>query len=461
MSIRNYIAFLFFGTIAFPGCRKLTETSTQQQLMTSERVFSNDDGAEAAMIGVYIDMASSLKGFMNAGISLDAGLSADELNCRPQGLLPPEDSLRLNILSPGDGLSASLFKNGYLLIDELNSVLEGIRVSNGISAGVRIQLQGEAEFCRAFIYFYLVNLYGGVPLALGTDLMQNEKLPRASVDSVYAQVIRDLQDAQGLLPVNYIDAAGYTGNRTRPNRSAATALLARVWLYRGKWASADSAASALINDSRYLLEPSLDSAFLSVSREAIWQLQPVIKTIATADAYEFLSPFNRQPFVLTTNLLGAIESGDLRLAHWTKTIVVGGTGYIFPYKYHQTNPAAGATEFEMVLRLAEQYLIRAEVRAEEGNPAGAISDVNIVRARAGLPPTTATGTAAVLAAVLQERRVELMTEWGHRWLDLKRVGLADSVLSSEKSWWRTTDALYPIPDAQLQTSPGMSQNAGY
>lgn len=461
MSIRKYIAYCLLVALAGAGCRKLTETPTQQQLLTPSRVFSNDADAAAAMTGVYIEMAISLRSFMNAGISLDAGLSADELDCRPQTNLPPEDSFRRNIPTPGDGLSTLLFRNGYTLINDLNSVLEGVRASKGMSSAMRTQLEGEAEFGRAFIYFYLVNLYGAVPLALGTDLLQNEGLARASVDSVYAQVTSDLQDAQKLLPVDYVDATGYTGDRTRPNQGAATALLARVRLYRGQWSLADSAASALISDPRYLLEQSLDSVFLSVSREAVWQLQPVLKTVATADASVYLSPPGRPNFVLTPELLGVFEPGDLRRQHWTRSVVVSGTVYAYPYKYHQPSPAAGAPEYEMVLRLAEQYLIRAEARVQENNPAGAVADLNAVRKRAGLAASTPMGTAAMMAAVLQERRVELMSEWGHRWLDLKRTGLADSVLASEKPWWKTTDQLYPIPSAQLRSSPGMLQNPGY
>ncbi|HVS95769.1 MAG TPA: RagB/SusD family nutrient uptake outer membrane protein [Puia sp.] len=459
MTYRRYIAGSLFVALLCAGCRKFTETPAEQQLMTPSRVFSDDADAEAAMAGVYIDMAYGTRGFMNGAISLDAGLSADELDCRPQSLLPPEDSFRRNILSPGDGLPTALFDNGYLLVNELNSVIEGVRASASLSPAVQDRLEGEAEFGRAFVYFYLVNLYGAVPLALGTDLLQNERLGRASVDSVYAQVTADLEDAQRLLPVDYFDAPGYEGDRTRPNRATATAMLARVRLYRGQWDLADSAASVLINDPRYLLEPSLDSVFLSGSREAIWQLQPVLKNFATADAFYYLLPPGRPNFILTPDLMGAFETGDQRESHWTKGVT--GTTYFIPTKYRQTNPSAGAKEYEMVLRLAEQYVIRAEARARVGNLAGAVADVNSVRTRAGLPGTSATGTAAVLAAVLQERRVELMTEWGHRWLDLKRTVMADSTLVPEKPWWQTTDQLYPIPDAQLRSSPGMQQNPGY
>jgi hypothetical protein len=66
-----------------------------------------------------------------------------------------------------------------------------------------------------------------------------------------------------------------------------------------------------------------------------------------------------------------------------------------------------------------------------------------------------------LAAILHERQVELVAEWGHRWLDLKRVGMADAVFGSEKPGWVGTDTLYPIPAAELTANPKLVQNPGY
>jgi hypothetical protein len=84
-----------------------------------------------------------------------------------------------------------------------------------------------------------------------------------------------------------------------------------------------------------------------------------------------------------------------------------------------------------------------------------------VRARAGLAPTTAGDVGSLLAAILHERQVELVAEWGHRWLDLKRMGMANAVLGGEKPGWVGTDTLYPIPAAELTANPRLVQNPGY
>src|SRR5207245_162544 len=101
------------------------------------------------------------------------------------------------------------------------------------------------------------------------------------------------------------------------------------------------------------------------------------------------------------------------------------------------------TEYYMMLRLAEQYLIRAEARAQQNNLAGSILDLNVIRTRAGLQNLSASLTQAqVLRAVEQERRIELFAELGHRWLDLKRTGQATAILAPIKPNWNSNAQLY-------------------
>lgn len=115
----------------------------------------------------------------------------------------------------------------------------------------------------------------------------------------------------------------------------------------------------------------------------------------------------------------------------------------------------------MVIRLAELYLIRAEARAKQNNITGSQEDLNRIRNRSGLANITANTLSLLLSAIEQERRIELMMEWGHRWLDLKRTGRVNGIISSLKSSWQPTDALYPIPKYELETNPFLVQNPGY
>jgi hypothetical protein len=153
----------------------------------------------------------------------------------------------------------------------------------------------------------------------------------------------------------------------------------------------------------------LNSVFLANSSEAIWQLLPVLSFINTADGISFV-PFSttaKPAYVVTDGLLNAFENNDQRKANWLKSNVVSGQSYFYPYKY-KVNVSPTIIEHNMVLRLAEQYLIRAEARAEQNNIPGAQADLNVIRTRAGLPNTTATDKTSLSDAIQQERRIEFL-----------------------------------------------------
>ena len=119
----------------------------------------------------------------------------------------------------------------------------------------------------------------------------------------------------------------------------------------------------------------------------------------------------------------------------------------------------------MVLRLAEQYLIRAEARAMQNNLQGAISDMDVIRQRAGIDLIAdidpGIDREALLDLILEERKKELFAEWGHRWLDLKRSGTVSAVLGPIKPLWQDTDALFPIPGEEREKNSNLTQNEGY
>src|SRR5690606_23546179 len=118
-------------------------------------------------------------------------------------------------------------------------------------------------------HFYLLNLFGDVPLVLSSDYRVNAKLPRSNSSDVYSQIVADLKAAQELLPNDY----EFSNNeRTRPNRLAATALLARVYLYWGDWVNSESESTKILDQGLVSLNEDLSQVFLKNSKEAIWQL---------------------------------------------------------------------------------------------------------------------------------------------------------------------------------------------
>jgi hypothetical protein len=116
-----------------------------------------------------------------------------------------------------------------------------------------------------------------------------------------------------------------------------------------------------------------------------------------------------------------------------------------------------ATDPSYIIRIAEVYLIRAEARAQQNELTGALSDLNVIRNRAGLANSTAAAQQDILLAIENENRVEFALE-PHRWFDLVRTGRAQAVLGITDA----TKLLFPIPVNEVTLSNGvLTQNPGY
>ena len=497
--IRALVGCLLIASVAC-SCKKLVEAGQPMSSITTEKTFGTNALADAALAGLYSQMMTNNGNmlFSNGGTTIYTGMSADELVSFAGASAAPIYQFYTNHLLKDNFLPDGLFwQPAYKLIYGANAAIEAIEASTSpqLLDSARNVLTGEAKFIRAFSYFYLTNIYGDVPLVLTTDFTKTVSMARTPKEDVYAQMVLDLKDAQQLLMNDYSTAKG---ERIRVNKWAATALLARVYLYQQNWAEAETEASAVIGNNQYGLKTNMNDVFLNNSNEAIWQLQQNVTVMprnATWEAVNFmpairispLSPADQAgllvPFIfnmyvksfipnyyLTSELANAFEPNDLRKSIWVDSTPTpidtpyNGIAYYYPAKY-TTQVATGnaITQYYMVLRLAEQYLIRAEARAQQSKTAEAAADLNVLRTRAGLPNTTATAKTDLLVAVAQERRVELFTEWGHRWFDLKRTGKASEVLGAmpAKQPWSDNSLLYPISTIELSNDPRLQQNPGY
>ncbi|MHB8207637.1 RagB/SusD family nutrient uptake outer membrane protein [Mucilaginibacter sp.] len=441
------------------ACKKLAEVNAPPNLLTSNEVFNNDQTATSAVLGIYAKMMAGGTNITNSAASAYTGLSSDELRYIPVTNANITQFFSNDILSTNSIISSNFWNFGYQTIYQANSCIGAIKESKALTLATQNQLLGECELTRAFVYFYMVNIFGGVPLVTGTDYVTNSTLPRASSDAIYKQIIADLTDAQRLLNENYPE-----GDKLRPNKWAATALLARVYLYQRNWQQAQSMADLVINSGTYSLESDANNVFSTTSNEAIWQMTSVVSGVPTPDGQIFLpsSTTVKPNFALTDNLLNAFEPGDKRKVDWVKSNNVSGQNYSYPFKYQVRSSVANEfTQYYTIMRLAEQYLIRAESNVYLNKLTDAKADLNIVRSRAGLANTTATTSQDIITAIQNERRIEFFAEWGDRWFNLKRTATADSVLQSEKVSWKSTDALYPIPQSQIQSNSALKQNPGY
>lgn len=491
------VLFIGFAFVTLQcSCRKFIEVPPPAGTITTNTVYTSDATAISVLTALYGSMNNSpIQG--SGSISMYAGLSADEYTLNGGITSISFLGYYRNALSQLDQTNLSGGEHWdpiYKYIFKCNAAIEGLNGSSGLTLIVKQQLLGEAMFMRAFFYFYLVNEFGEVPLALTTDPEINTHLARTPKIDVYSRILTDLQDAISLLSDKYLDVTllNSTIERTRPTKWAASALLSRVYLYLGEYAKAEQLASSVIDNTMlYECLSNIKDVFLKNSREAIWQLQPTEINFNTIEAQALIIPQAgpsigasvANPVYLSKQLLRSFETNDKRAicGNWIDTTIYklnstknDTVSYPNKYKFYANDPtittATGTKnmkEYFMVLRLGEQYLIRAEARAQLGNIGGAQSDLNTLRVRAGLDLTTAGDKNSLMDAILHERQVELFSEWGHRWFDLKRTNKLNQImdvvtpLKAAGATWQYYQQWYPIPLKELLSAPNIWQNEGY
>lgn len=449
--IKSFIGLTLITTIF--SCKKYLAIDQPVDQLTRTTVFNDPKTIEAAVNGLYGQSFSS--SFFNYATEFYPGMFADEFYFA----YPFYDVFKNNAYTDQSTLLPALWSNGYSVIYEANDLIGSLAATTVIPADLRFRYTGEAKFFRAFSYFMLSNLYGDVPLILSTDAIKTSLQPRTSRDSVIGQVISDLKDAESAL-------ISSSNPITKVTPAAVTAMLARVYLYKKDWINAEMKATQVIGAHQFALEPDVSRIFLRNSPESILKISEdagssfyVNYTLVAA----FYIPYGPTPStVVDSNFLNAFEPGDLRRQNWINSSTGAAPYYPYKYKQNYTPPSPDLAEDYVILRLAEQYLIRAEARAEQNNIPDAVDDLNVIRTRAGLGPVAhSISQADLLLALEQERRIELFAEWGHRWFDLGRTGRADAVLGAKKSSWKHTSILLPIPAQELQNNPRLVQNDGY
>lgn len=444
------------------SCDDMVEVNVPDDRLTSETVFSKNTTANSAVVGIYNQLfESSFSSGLQSSITVLTGLSADNLKTTVSNSnLSEFEENEIFISNP---YNLGIWSSAYNTIYKANAVLEGLDSSTSVTPELKDKLSGEARFLRAFTYFYLVNLYGDVPLVLSTNYRDNAVVARNDSSTVYNQIIEDLERA-----IELLDTTFDSGERLRANKYTATALLGRVHLLLGNWELAEQLSTQIIDATNVFELVAPEEVFLANSKEAIWQISPFAGGSTSGNTNEgalFIMEDTRGSIALTENLVTSFDSIDARRNNWIGSFVSENTTYYFPFKYKIKLSTEDWSEYSMVLRLGEQYLIRAEARAQQGKIAMAIEDLDKIRSRANLeelaedrPNITKD---ELLDLILLERRRELFTEWGHRWLDLKRTGNAGEVLSDIKPLWQETDRLYPIPEDELKKNMNLTQNPGY
>ncbi|WP_026993977.1 RagB/SusD family nutrient uptake outer membrane protein [Flectobacillus major] len=377
---------------------------------------------------------------------------------------------------------AARWSDGYRGIYRTNAILDRIGAVQ-MDETLKKRIVGESKFLRALMYFNLVRVFGDVPLVLKeiTDPNDGYNYSRTAVADVYAQIIKDLQEAETDLPDRYTGA-----DLGRATKGAAKSLLGKVYLTRKQYAEAATKLKEVIDGGVYDLLPNYADVFKVANKnhkESIFDIQYKKGSIGEGNGLpNAYAPENSGNSVVlfggggnnrpTADFVNAYESGDLRKSVSMSTSYVNAQGITVEYnyikKYLDTPITSGDSEDNFpVLRYADVLLMYAEALNETGKPIDALPFLNRVRQRAGLASKTTLSQAEMRLALEQERRIELSFE-GHRWFDLVRTGRAIPVLTAKaqaigiKTNLTENNLLFAVPQSQIDINPSkIKQNAGY
>jgi len=440
--IRN--AVLLALILLSGSCKKYLEELPDNALPTESSI-TDASTARAAITGTY----DRLQGYYASSYPTLGTITTD--NVIFNGTLSEYLQLDQNAIPTDNVITVSAYQNIYRAINSANSVIAYVpQVSDPLlTAAERNKILGEAYFIRALAYFDLARGWGGVQLQLvpTTDLGVLKGIKRSTLDQTYDQVLADLVQAEQLLPE---DATV----RNRAQKSAARALRARLHLYRKQWADAETYASQVISNTKYTLikpyrsfftapfqtsESVLELAYSVNDRNTYWNLWYP----SSAGGQFTLKPSDALVAKLNNPAIGG-----------TRNALIAGTGTtVYGVLYNTTSTG---TDPSYLIRIAELYLIRAEARAQQNKLADAAADLNAVRARADVAPSTATTQASLIQAIEDENGIEFAFE-AHRWFDLVRTERPGAVLGiTNRNYW-----LFPIPYSDVQSDPDVVQNPGY
>jgi len=447
--------------------------------VTQDRYYQTDKDFADALTGVYVPIRNMYNNFWIYGDQ-----RADDSWVQPakSNSATYSDQFTMN---SNEGQLQTTWTNYYQAIFRGNYLLTKIEPFNETTIPNKNRYVMETRFLRALCYFDLIRIFGPVPAVTSVlSISESYKTPRAPINDIYNIIIEDLKAAENL-PASYSGA-----DIGRPTRGAAKALLGRVYLTKGDFASAESKLLEVTNMG-YALVENYNSIFdpaTKRTKEYIFDIEYASGVSAGSNLTNICMPNHAGMQSLygvpgtgnewnnpTQALISLFVADDKR-----KDISIGTPGGFYDAagnfvnlpsttnqnytkKYLFKIPAANDSPVNWhIVRYADVLLMLAEAMNENGKTAQAIPYLNAVRKRAGVEeyPTTMSKS-ETFAAIEKERRLELCFE-GARWFDLVRWGKAYETMKDTGMAPYMT--LFPVPLSQVQliNDPAIfSQNPGY
>ncbi len=458
--MKNKIQSLFLiatGVVILSSCEKVLDQKPQTSL-DANTAYTTRQGVEAGLLGCYSALQStSYYGLEYWALSdMYAGVITHT------GTFPTYAQVNNKQILPDNTNTTNIWNQIYTGINRVNTVLVSASALTD-PAFAKAQVTGEAKFLRALMYFDLLRAFGGSATGFGSGGrgLPVKTTPTLAPTDASAVALSSEADVWKLInaDLDYAIANLTTSTTGRANVNAARALKARAALYVNDYATADAMATAVINALKGTgtgLAADYSTLWLTqnVKPESIFELQFDVNNTNSIAFYYFPTASGGRNEIGSSATLAAESALDKRKA--TNIRLMGTTNKT--YKYSRI----GGTDNVIIIRLAEMYLIRAEAKALAAAPdlAAAISDLNLIKARAGLANSIAVTQAEVLADIYQERYWEFAHE-GHAFYDYKRTNrLATGFAAFSGS--NAFRAVWPTPQREIINSNGLvTQVTGY
>lgn len=469
--------------------KKVTDDVIPNDRLSSDLAYSTAQKIESAVAGGYNALQDP--NYLSGRALVYVDLQGEDIFDKGAFF---GDLARFNMLS-NNGLPAGVWNAAYGSIATANRNIAGIEANSSLLTPQRAkELIAESKFVRAVSHFYLVNFFAqpfsftadgshpGVPLITEnfTSNSPDANKPKSTVAEVYAQIIKDLQEALTDLPKEQADVYA---TKTRATKAAAAGILSRVYLYKNDYANARTSAKAIIDGQygTFSLQANPGDVFgpgKYETDETIWSIpNSATDNPNTNNALpQHYNPGGRGDLAVSKTFTNIATNTYFAADDKRRGLLINGTGnnagYVFTNKYPDV---ATRADWAPILRYAEILLTYAEATARlaTGVDADAVAALNLVRdrSRVSAPAYTVASFAnkdALINAVLGERRIELAFE-GHRFWDIMRVkGTVtnkydnDGVTILPPQAFGADKSIMPIPQVEVDKSRGvLAQNKGY
>jgi hypothetical protein len=495
---RIIATLLILLTGTFSACNKLLEIEPQGK-QTTATFFTTPTTAKQGLIAAYKALQSNYRTNYPGYVRWVFGDVCSDDTRANGGDNPDMIQVEYFVANATNPFFENAWSTLYQGIHAANLVIEKVPAVKGLDQATKDIYSGEGKFLRAYYYFNLVQIFGGVPLVLQEQL-SNYNIPRNTKQEIYDQIVKDLLEAEAILPEKSAQAKADDGRATK---GATQALLARVYMMQGKMVETETWTKKIIDGHQYSLDPVYYHNFTidgEYGAEAIFEIN-----------FQYDARFydeegsgdgdgrTRGPLSYgwgyddpTQDLVDAFEpndprkkatvykNGDILPDGTIGAVGTSATGYLCTkyliLKNEMTDQPKSSAKDQIVFRLGHILLWYAEAANENGHTTEALNALNSIRTRARegntqiLANVTTTDKEKLRQAIWQEERVEYATEV-FRFFDLVRTNRAAKVLNAYAKKYNDQKGaefkagiheVFPIPQSQINLSRGvLQQNPGF